>query len=72
MQRKWNSTAKNYLAIITEQTFPPSPTGRIQINGKKELKFTSLQSGDTGTVQCAATNDAGEAITTAVLNVKGN
>ena len=48
----------------------PSPTGRIQINGKKELKFTSLQSGDTGTVQCVATNDAGEAITTAVLNVK--
>ena len=45
-------------------------TGRIQINSKKELKFTSLQSGDKGTVQCVATNDAGEKIITATLKVK--
>lgn len=49
----------------------PSTTGRIQINSKNELKFTSLQSGDKGTVQCVATNDAGEAISKAILNVKG-
>ena len=48
----------------------PSPAGRIQINSKKDLKFTSLQSGDAGTVQCVATNDAGEAISAATLNIK--
>ena len=48
-----------------------STTGRIQINSKNELKFTSLQSGDKGTVQCVATNDAGEAISKAILKVKG-
>ena len=48
----------------------PSPAGRIQINSKKELRFTSLQSGDAGTVQCVATNDAGEAISAAGLNIK--
>ena len=48
----------------------PSPGGRIQISSKKELKFTSLQSGDAGTVQCVATNDAGEAISAATLNIK--
>ncbi|XP_078347645.1 protein sidekick-2-like isoform X2 [Oculina patagonica] len=48
----------------------PLTTGRIQINSKNELKFTSLQSGDKGTVQCVATNDAGEAISKAILNVK--
>jgi len=48
----------------------PSPAGRIQINSKKDLKFTSLQSGDAGTVQCVATNDAGEAISAARLNIK--
>ena len=47
-----------------------SNVGRIQINSKNELIFTSLQSGDKGTVQCAATNDAGEAISKATLNVK--
>ena len=47
-----------------------SNVGRIQINSKNELIFTSLQSGDKGTVQCAATNDAGEAISKAILNVK--
>lgn len=52
------------------QKVPPSTTGRIQINSKNELKFTSLQSGDKGTVQCVATNDAGEAISKATLNVK--
>lgn len=50
---------------------PPSPTGRIQINSKNELKFTSLQSGDKGTVQCVATNDAGEAIINATLRISG-
>ena len=49
----------------------PSPAGRIQINSEKELKFTSLQSGDAGTVQCVATNDAGEAISAARLNISG-
>lgn len=53
------------------QKVTPSTTGRIQINSKNELKFTSLQSGDKGTVQCVATNDAGEAISKAILNVKG-
>ena len=48
----------------------PSTTGRIQINSKNELKFTSLQSGDKGTVQCVATNDAGEAMSKALLSVK--
>ena len=48
----------------------PSPAGRIQVNSKKDLKFTSLQSGDAGTVQCVATNDAGEAISAARLNIK--
>ena len=47
-----------------------SNVGRVQINSKNELKFTSLQSGDKGTVQCVATNDAGEAISKATLNVK--
>ena len=47
-----------------------SNVGRIQINSKNELRFTSLQSGDKGTVQCVATNDAGEAISKATLNVK--
>ena len=49
---------------------PASPTGRVQINSKKELTFTSLQSGDKGSVQCVATNDAGERITTATLKVR--
>ena len=51
------------------QKVAPSNVGRIQINSKNELKFTSLQSGDKGTVQCFATNDAGEAISKASLNV---
>lgn len=50
---------------------PHSPTGRVQINSKNELKFTSLQSGDTGTVQCVATNDADETISKATLKVRG-
>ena len=48
----------------------PSNVGRIQRNSKNELKFRSLQSGDKETVQCVATNDAGEAISKATLNVK--
>ena len=48
----------------------PSNVGRIQRNSKNELKFTSLQSVDKGTVQCVATNDAGEAISKGALNVK--
>ncbi|XP_020611355.1 protein sidekick-2-like isoform X2 [Orbicella faveolata] len=52
------------------QKVAPSNVGRIQVNSKNELKFTSLQSGDKGTVQCVATNDGGEAISKATLNVK--
>lgn len=52
------------------QKVAPSNVGRVQINSKNELKFTSIQSGDKGTVQCVATNDAGEAISKATLNVK--
>ena len=50
---------------------PPSTTGRIQINSKNDLTFISLQSGDKGSVQCAATNDAGEILSRALLRVKG-
>ena len=52
------------------QKVAPSNGGRIQIDSKNELKFTSLQSGDKGTVQCVATNDGGEEISKATLNVK--
>jgi len=52
------------------QKVAPSNVGRIQINSKNELKFTSLQSGDKRTVQCVATNDGGEAISKATFNVK--
>ena len=53
------------------QKVPPSTTGRIQINSKNDLTFISLQSGDKGSVQCAATNDAGEILSRALLRVKG-
>lgn len=53
------------------QKVPPSTTGRIQINSKNDLTFISLQSGDKGSVQCAATNDAGEILSKALLRVKG-
>nr|XP_058964313.1 protein sidekick-2-like isoform X2 [Pocillopora verrucosa] len=52
------------------QKVPPSTTGRIQINSKNDLTFISLQSGDKGSVQCAATNDAGEILSKALLRVK--
>lgn len=52
------------------QKVPPSTTGRIQINSKTDLTFISLQSGDKGSVQCAATNDAGEILSKALLRVK--
>ena len=49
---------------------PASTTGRVQISSNNELKFTSLQLGDKGTVQCVATNAGGEEIATAVLRVR--
>ena len=49
----------------------PSTTGRIQMNSINELKFTRLQFDDRGNVQCLATNDAGQKISTATLVVKG-
>lgn len=49
---------------------PPLLSQRVQINNNNELKFTSLQLADKGTVQCVATNDGGERIATTTLKVR--
>ena len=53
------------------QKVTASTTGRVRINNKNDLTFTSLQSGDKGTVQCAATNDGAEILDKALLRVRG-